>query len=222
MGDDLPRRSVMDLVDAALNHVRNHPGKAADGDALFDSSFTMSGPNPGDKEFEIVGSEGQTDAERLNYLQRRVGLKDFPWEHIGSQFTPELELKGHKGGRASDAPPAPVFTYELDESLELPPRPVPLEHTGPSFKCAVTPAEICYLDKRCGSFNSWDNFGKSTYTPPKVLFVPNVPHWRNGLVFAVEYVRRMKARLKPWTKPTYYQELRHERYDKENGLLDAA
>jgi hypothetical protein len=86
-------------------------------------------------------------------------------------------------------------------------------HTGPSFKFAVTPADTPYSHRGQGTYNSWDDFGKKdTYIPPKALIVPNVPHWTNSLVFAVEYARRIKARLKVWTKPTYTEELRDERF----------
>jgi hypothetical protein len=86
----------------------------------------------------------------------------------------------------------------------------------------VFPAEICYLDKRCGSFNSWDKFGEPTYTPPKKLVCPAVNHWHNSVPFAVEYLRRMKARLPLWRTPTYAEEIRDAGHDRENGLLDAA
>ncbi len=84
MGDDEPRRSVMDLVDAALDGRRLYRGKAAGGMAFFDSALSIPGPNPGDKEIEVVGSEGITDPNRLDYLQRRVGLKDYPWIDMGA------------------------------------------------------------------------------------------------------------------------------------------
>jgi hypothetical protein len=104
MGDDVPRRSVMDQVDAALSRIRLYRGKAAGGPALFDCSITIPGPNPGDKEIEIVGPDGETISERLDYLQRHVSMRLYPWNDIGSGFKPRLELPGHPGGRASDAP----------------------------------------------------------------------------------------------------------------------
>ena len=247
MGDD-GRRSVMDLVDAALDCRRLYRGKAAGGMALFDSGFTIAGPNDGDKEIEIVGSDGQTNSERLDYLQRHVGKKDYPWVDVGTYFHPRLELPGHAGGKASDEPAGRELVYELDDEPLSPPRKATL-HKARDYRLGVeevagkrrlklipiyrtvlrkppsadiVPAEICYLDKRCGSFNSYDNFGKHTYTPPKELIVPNVNHWRNSIPFAVEYLRRIKARLPAWRKPTYFEELRDARHDRKNGLFHAA
>ena len=97
-----PRRSVMDIVDAALERRRLYRGKASGGMAMFDR-LTIAGPNRGDREIEIVGTDGQTNPERLDYLQRPVGKKDYPWVDIGTYFVPRLELPGHAGGKASDA-----------------------------------------------------------------------------------------------------------------------
>jgi hypothetical protein len=172
----------MDLLDAALEQRPVYRGKAAGGMALFDGPITIPGPNPGDKEIEVVGTDGQTNPERLDYLQRRVGNKDFPWNDMGSLYSellrlnvtparfeqvmqarrhfgirqeprmPSLHIPGHPGGRASDEP----ASYELERPEFIDP--------GPN----IVPAEICYLDKRCGSYNSWD-FGKVTGWKPKPL-----------------------------------------------------
>jgi hypothetical protein len=80
---DKPRRSVMDLLNAALEQRRLYRGKAAGGMAMFDGPITIPGPNFGDKEIEVVGTDGQTNPERLDYLQRRVGKKDYPWIDVG-------------------------------------------------------------------------------------------------------------------------------------------
>jgi hypothetical protein len=134
MGDDLPRRSVMDLVDAALDRKRLYRGKAAS-PVLFDYGLT-SFFTPGDDrdEFEIVSDEGPTDPTRLDYLQRRVGIKDFPWFDWGTYFTPRLALPGHLGGRASAEPPR-EDSYEPRELdlITLPEQPVPYDHTGPGM-----------------------------------------------------------------------------------------
>ena len=79
-----PRRSVMDIVEAALDGHRLYRGKAAGGMAFFDSGFSIPGPNSGDKEIEVVGSDGLTDPNRLDYLQRRVTKKDYPWIDMGA------------------------------------------------------------------------------------------------------------------------------------------
>jgi hypothetical protein len=180
-----PRRSVMELMYAALAGHRNYRGKAAGGMAVFDTGLT----NPGDKEIEVVGSDGQTNPERLDYLQRHVGLKDYPWIDMGTHFVPRLELKGHAGGRASAAPAG-------DDSYEL--EPPEFIEPGPN----IVPAEICYLDKRCGSFNSWENFGHVPEVRPKALLArKQTPHWKNSLVFAIEYLRRHGRKL--WRKPSY-------------------
>jgi hypothetical protein len=187
---DKPRRSVIDLLNAALSQQRVYRGKAAGGMAMFDGPITIPGPNKNDKEIETVGTNGQTNPERLDYLQRRVGLKDFPWNDMlyseplrpltlarfkqvmetrrrfgirrkprTPSRIPSFHLPGHAGGKASDEPAGHESTYELDDSLALPPERVPYDHTGPHALQGVTTAEICYLDEQCGSFNSQENFG---------------------------------------------------------------
>ena len=111
---DGPRRSVMDLVDAALAHRRVYRGKAAGGMPRFDCGLTIPGLNPGDEEIEIVGSDGPTDQTRPDYLQRcPVGMWLYPWLDMGAHFTPRLALPGHPGGKAHDGPTQEI-AYELD------------------------------------------------------------------------------------------------------------
>jgi hypothetical protein len=57
---------------------------------MFDGPITIPGPNFGDKEIEVVGTDGQTNPERLDYLQRRVGKKDFPWADMGTLYSEPL------------------------------------------------------------------------------------------------------------------------------------
>ena len=203
MGDDKPRRSVMDLLDAALEQCRLYRGKAAGGMAVFDGSLTIEGPNPGDKEIETVGTDGPTLNPGMDYLQRQVTFQTYPWIDIGSGFIPRLELPG---GKASAELPR-EYEYEPNalDDIALPSKPVPFEHTGPHAKQTVIPAEICYLDKRCGSFNSWDRFGDGFR--PKMLPRKSTPHWKNSPVIAVEYLRRHGR--KPWRKPTYEEAPRY-------------
>jgi Sigma-70 region 2 len=199
--DGGPRVSVMDRVDAALEGRRLYRGKASGGMAMFDCSLALFGPkNEGDKEIEVIGTGGITDPTRLDYLQRHVGQTIYPWRDMGSRSVPRFELPGHAGGKASDAPPR-EHTYQFDpaDETELPAKPVPSEHTGPSMKLGVMPAEICYLDKRCGSFNSWDQFGEKPIYNPKPVIIKEAPHWRNSIVFAVDYLRRF-GRME-WRKP---------------------
>jgi hypothetical protein len=160
MGDDKPRRSVMDLVDAALNGVRLHRGKAAAGTALFDASLTIPGPNRGDKEIETVGTDGPTDPTRLDYLQRRVGQTLYPWVDMGTHFTPRLVLRGHPLGRASAEPPREYsFNPGPLDAIRLPKTPVPIEHTGPATVITAPPAEVCYLRKHSPYYYcSWQTF----------------------------------------------------------------
>jgi hypothetical protein len=222
MGEDKPRRSVMDLINANLDGLRSYRGKAAGGMAMFDGSLIIPGPNPGEKEIEVVGTEGITNPERLDYLQRHVGKKDYPWfdvlfsEPFPKLLTPArlkqitetrtcfgirrkpkwpsvmgtVHLPGHANGKASDAP----ASGELEQPKHIEP--------GPN----IVPAEICYLDKRCGRYDSREKFDEVAESKPKVLKKQRTPHWRNGLVFAVEYLRRRKngetfARRR-WCKPT--------------------
>jgi DNA-directed RNA polymerase, sigma subunit (sigma70/sigma32) len=127
-----PRRSVMDHVDAALDRRRLFRGKAAGGMAIFDQSLTIPGPNPGDKEIETVGTDGPTLNPGMDYLQRRVSFRLYPWTDMGANFTPRFELKGHPGGRASADPPRD-YTYKFDATDEIKLKSVPFEHTGPSM-----------------------------------------------------------------------------------------
>ena len=188
---DFPRRSVMDLVDAALARQKVFRGKASGGMPIFDCGLTIPGPNPGDKEIEIVGSDGPTDPTRLDYLQRHVSQKLYPWIDVGAyqpngkpwplSVRPErlrqldlirkefgirqpistprrFELPGHPGGKASAEPPR-EDTYELDDSIELPAKPVPIEHTGPATVFTAPAAEVCYLKKHSPYYyNSWATF----------------------------------------------------------------
>jgi hypothetical protein len=73
-----PRRSVMDLLDAAIDRRRLYRGGAAGGEAIFDTPITIPGPEPKDKEIESVGSDGPTINPGLDYLQRRVSFRLYP------------------------------------------------------------------------------------------------------------------------------------------------
>jgi hypothetical protein len=68
-----PRRSVMDLIEAALVGERLYRGKAAGGMAVFDAGFFLEGIETEDgsklPDFEYLSTEGPT----REYLQRRVG-----------------------------------------------------------------------------------------------------------------------------------------------------
>jgi hypothetical protein len=83
-GLDLPRRSVMDLIEAALQGRRQYRGKAAGGMAVFDAGSLIDGiETDGDGKlpnFEYLSTEGPT----REYLQRRVTQKLYPWEDLGA------------------------------------------------------------------------------------------------------------------------------------------
>jgi len=129
--DGGPRVSVMDRVDAALDRRRLYRGKAAGGMAIFDQSITIPGPNPGDKEIETVGTDGQTLNPGFDYLQRRVSFNVYPWIDMGAYNTPRFALPGHAGGRASAEPPRD-YTYKFDAADEIKLR-SRFGHTGPSM-----------------------------------------------------------------------------------------
>jgi hypothetical protein len=81
-----PRRSVMDIIDAALARVRLYRGKAAGGMAVFDAGFLLDGiETEGGKlpDFEYLSTEGPT----REYLQRRVGFGGarFVWPKVVSR-----------------------------------------------------------------------------------------------------------------------------------------
>ena len=91
-------------------------------------------------------------------MQRRVGKKLYPWVDMGTHFTPRLALLGHPGGKAS-AEPSREDTYELDDNIELPEKPVPIEHTGPATVFTAPAAEVCYLRKHSPYYyDSWQTF----------------------------------------------------------------
>ena len=73
-----PRRSVMDLFNAALAGIRSYRGGAAGGMAVFDAQLMLPGPNPDDEQIDVFSTEGPT----REYLQRRVGVGGarFPWD----------------------------------------------------------------------------------------------------------------------------------------------
>jgi hypothetical protein len=104
--------------------------------AVFDQSITIPGPNPGDKEIETVGTDGLNPG--MEYLQRRVSFELYPWIDMGAYFTPRFALPG---GKASADPPRD-YSYKFDaaDEIELPAKPVPIEHTGPSMVLSI-PAE---------------------------------------------------------------------------------
>jgi hypothetical protein len=203
---DFPRRSVMDLVDAALNGARLYRGKASGGMPIFDSGLTIPGPNPGDKEIEVVGSDGPTDPTRLDYLQRRVTKKLYPWVDIGTHFTPRLELPGHPGGKASEEEPQ-EDSYELDplDLIEFKGK-RDATHLGSTSTIPFLhlPHEVCYLatQRRDRIFNSRDKFGEKTYAKPKTVTMRDAPHWHNSLPFAVDYLRRHRRPTRVWRKPS--------------------
>ena len=65
----------------------------------------------------------------------------------------------------------------------------------------IVPAEICYLDKRCGRFNSRDFANVSEWKPKREVFL-RPAHWINAAAFAVEYLTRFKDRVLPtWFEP---------------------
>jgi hypothetical protein len=90
-----PRRSVMDLVDAALAGTRPHRGKAAGGNSQFDSGTPDDDTSPVDPHLT------------LGYLQREVSFRHYPWEDWGCgwrQFGVESRFE-IKGGVSLDVQP---------------------------------------------------------------------------------------------------------------------
>ena len=182
-----PERRAMDIFDAAIERRRQYRGRAAGGMAIFDGSINIP-DSPGDKEIEVVDTDGPTANPGMSYLQRRVGQQLYPWIDMGTHFKPRLHLKGHTNGKASSEPPRD----ELDD-LDL----EQFTDTGPN----IFPAEVCYLSRAAGSFNSHESFGKIP-APPKPKPPPRLTaHWRNSLPFAIEYLRRHPHRCE-WTTPT--------------------
>jgi hypothetical protein len=70
-GLDLPRRSVMDLLDHALAGNRQTRGNAAGGMAVFDAQLMLQGPNLDNEPIDVFSTEGPT----REYLQRPVAAQ---------------------------------------------------------------------------------------------------------------------------------------------------
>ena len=83
-----PRRSVMDLFDAALARIRQYRGRAAGGMAVFDAQLMLPGSNPDDEQIDVFSTEGPT----REYLQRRVGVGGarFPWTELDKPVSDEV------------------------------------------------------------------------------------------------------------------------------------
>jgi hypothetical protein len=179
-----PNRRVMDIFDAAIEQRRLYRGKAAGGPAIFDGSITIPGRKPKDKEIETVGSDGPTINPGLDYLQRRVSFRLYPWTDLGAHFTPRFALPGHPGGRASALPPvdygskaALAVACDCATCRLLGPgeirdfwqrhsgKRVPIEHMGPSTKVIVPRYRIYEgrLERRLQTHNS--NGGKTWRKP---------------------------------------------------------
>jgi hypothetical protein len=95
-GAGLPRRSVMDLFEAALDGDRQYRGKAAL-PAVFDAKLLLDGIENEDgklPDFEYLSTEGPT----REYLQRPVRQKLYPWKDMGTYpfgtTAPRLEPDG--------------------------------------------------------------------------------------------------------------------------------
>ena len=183
---DLGRISIMDRIDAALDERRLYRGKAAGGMAIFDAGFFIEGiETDGGKlpDFEYLSTEGPT----REYLQRRVGYGGarFVWPKVVS--------------REVMAPWIDESKARPTDEIMLPLVPVPYEHTGPGMALGNAPAEVCYLGKQRPDkqFNSYDKLGvRGLPKPDDFPGIPKyrTPEWRNGLVIAVEYLRRSTLR----------------------------
>jgi hypothetical protein len=212
-GLDLPRLSVMDRIEAAIEGRRLYRGKAAGGMAVFDAGFFIDGietPEGGKlPNFEYLSTEGPT----REYLQRRVGVGGarFVWP---KQVSREVIAPWVPADRPTDL-------------IELPRKPVERKfafspvitgdgitaHGGGELlflygpRMVVLPTTDIY-DKdaferrrretpRGGRFNSRDKFGEVTTWPkPEPQLTPKyrTPSWRNGKVIAFEYLRRSALR----------------------------
>ena len=180
-GLDLPRRSVMDLLDHALAGNRQTRGKAAGGMAVFDAQLMLPGPNPDDKPIDVFSTEGPT----REYLQRRVGVGGarFVWPKVVSREVMAPWIDESKA-RPTDAV---EFTRGVRDFVN--------DHV--SMEWRLHPAEVCYLHKQrpYRQFNSYDRLGEITYAASKIEEPKyRTPEWRNGLVFAVEYLKRNALR----------------------------
>jgi hypothetical protein len=145
---DKPRRSVMDLLNAALVGTRLYRGNAAGGMAVFDGQLMLPGPNPGDKEIDVFSTEGPT----REYLQRHVGVGGarFIWpkkvsrEVVAPWLKPNpLDDVEFTRGRREDTRKLALFGEVLEDDLVS-----PVHCYGPSVRLAPMPAEVCYLAKQ--------------------------------------------------------------------------
>jgi Sigma-70 region 2 len=154
-GLDLPRRSVMDIVEAALDGRRLYRGKAAGGMAVFDAGLLIDGTETeGGKfpDFEYLSTEGPT----REYLQRRVGVGGarFVWPKVVSRdvMTPWIDESKARPTDLIELPPTPVERKPVFFGGEL------FSLYGPSAIQIPQPSEVCYLAKQRPDrqFNSYD------------------------------------------------------------------
>jgi len=189
-----PRRSVMDLIEAALDGRRLYRGKAAGGMAVFDAGLLIDGKEAEDgstlPDFEYLSSEGPT----REYLQRRVGVGGarFIWKDQGSDAGPRIYMPISREVVAPWDKPDPIDEVEFTRGKREEALP-----KGPKLLQAPQPAEICYLAKPRPDrqFDS-RSFEKVKGWQPKPLLMPeySTPHWTNSLAFAQEYLSRSKDR----------------------------
>jgi hypothetical protein len=132
---DGSRRSVTDLLEAALASDRQYRGCAAES-AVFDAGLLIDG----------------IDGPTRKYLQRQVTLKLYPWEDTGSGFRPRLIIPG---GVSLEPPRDDIQSSELDE-IALSGKPLSAGWAGPHFitlgdrvnlRDTSAMAEVCYLSR---------------------------------------------------------------------------
>jgi hypothetical protein len=105
MGDGQPRRSVMDLVNAALEHRKLYRGKAAGG-TTFDSYLAPDAPDDEEAEGEEPKRPAETAQVSLTYeigvsVEFTRGKREAPWELEGcpSGFDPKnISVAGTRYG----------------------------------------------------------------------------------------------------------------------------
>jgi Sigma-70, region 4 len=138
-------------------------------------------------------------------LGAKLGLTEGGIRKIKERAARKVFAAPRKPGSMTDYYRVPPLS-DLDEWLDLTAKRFP-NATNKDRREAwraigVVPAEISYLDKRCGSFNSWD-FVKDTPWEPEKPVKPKFTPWRvNCLAFSVEYFQRFKGRVLPeWSEP---------------------
>jgi hypothetical protein len=186
--------------------------------AKFDSRLAVKSPDE-DEDFEAFDSLGNPtnpDLE-LGYLQRQVGKRLFPWHDWGTchrllGLNDRFEFPGRVSDEAQGDPvpvPDPFEDVEFTRGPRIPGtfdgRPIFIAWGGPiPLRCPAALPEVCYLEKREGSYCSWQHYSKPRRIPTAIVGLVNhvctdMRHVREHWHDAVPKRRQLDA-YRDWDK----------------------